>query len=241
MRRPMNKKIIYWVLAVSFIVLFLFWFVFFFQISRVRELSELNEKEKLNTLVLRKKMEELSKLKNEISNLENEKKKFEALFLKENEAVPLLRLLEKIAAETNCVIRISPFDISKIKFEKKAPSVPNDQSEDDLAALKQKNQGQASEEKNKQEDDLAPLKKYPAFSVEVEGAHGSTVSFLKKMENLPYFIRVLILDIAPMEKASQSSSSGSGVLQTSSQQKGGDQPSGDKNVKMSITLVVYAQ
>lgn len=235
MRLPTNKKIIYWVLAVSFIVLFFFWFVFFLQISRVRELSELNEKEKLNTLVLRKKMEELSKLKNEISDLGDEKKKFEALFIKENEAVPLLRLLEKIAAETNCVIKISPFDISKIKFEKAVKSENIQDGEEEIKKPKPQEVDQAKEQK----DDLAPLKKYPAFSVEAEGAYGSTVSFLKKMENLPYFIRVLILDIAPMEKASQSSSSGSGVLQTSSQQKGGDQPSGDKNVKMSITFVVY--
>lgn len=234
MRRPTNKKIIYWVLAVSFIVLFLFWFVFFFQIPRVRELSELNEKEKLNTLVLRRKMEELSKLKNEISDLESEKKKFEALFIRENEAVPLLRLLEKIAAETNCVIRINPLDISKIKFEKAAKSEKSQDAEEEIKKPKPQEVNQVKE----QQDDLAPLKKYPAFSVETEGTYGSAVSFLKKMENLPYFIRVLILDIAPMEKASQLSS-GSGVLQTSSQQKGGDQPSGDKNVKMSITFVVY--
>lgn len=195
----------------------------------------------MNALVLRQKMEELSKLRNEITDLEGEKKKFESFFLKENEAVPLLRLLEKIAAEAGCVIKINPVDINKIKFEKAAKSGKSEKSQDDEEDIKkQKSQGedQKKETETEKKDDLASVKKYPAFLVEAEGAYGSLVIFLRKMENLPYFIRVLVLDIAPGGETSQVTP-GSDILRADSRQESGSQPSGGRNIKMSITFVVY--
>src|SRR4030043_495584 len=131
---------------------------------------------------------------------------FSVLFL----AWIIFFFLEKIAGDTSCSIKIEPADISKVKFEK-VTQTKKVQEEDDLESIK--NKQQTPEEKKA--DELAPLKNLPTFSIEVTGHFASLVDFLEKLENIPYFVRPLIVDISSGKK-NEAGTSGGGVLATGS-------------------------
>ena len=233
-----NKKIIISLSATTFVVLMLAWLVIFLLGGKVKGDFENYQKEKLNSFVLEEKRDKILQLKRELPNLEEERNILDSMLIKKDEAVPFLRALEKVASDTSCQIKIEPADISKIKFEKKVSSVPKKQDEDELDATKKQNQGNAPEEKNKKEDDLAPLKNYPAFSVEVSGRFSATVDFLEKLENMKYFIQPLIVDISSEEKKSAAAGS-TGALPAGTPAPSGNENPDEKNIKMIMTFVVY--
>jgi hypothetical protein len=77
---------------------------------------------------------------------------------------------------------------------------------------------------------LSAFKDYPAFSVEVSGHFSSVVDFFEKLENMPYFVRPLIVDISLEEE--KGAPAGTPVFLEN------EIPDG-KNVKMKIVFVVY--
>lgn len=236
MLNKIGKKIAIAVSATLFVVLFSAWLVFFFLENRVKIAFENHQKEKLNSYVLEEKRNKLLKLKRDFPDLEREKNDLNSMLIKKDEAVPLLRILEKIASDTSCSIKIEPVDITKVKFEKVTKTTTKVQEDDDLGDTK--NKQKSAEEKKA--DELAPLKNLPAFSIEATGHFASLVDFLEKFENIPYFARPLIIDISSGKK-NETGTSGEGVLSAGSQTPASDQLVDEKNIKMNMTFVVYGE
>jgi hypothetical protein len=225
-----NKKIIAAVFAATLVVLASGWLVIFFLGNKMKASFEKYQKEKLNSFVLEEKRNKILKLERDLPDLEKEKNSLEEMLAKKDASLPFLRILEKVAGDSACLIKIEPAEISKIKFEKKVSGAPKKENDDEADAAKKQDQGQIPAEKNKKEDDLAPLKDYPAFSVEVSGHFSSVVDFFEKLENMPYFVRPLIVDISLEEE--KGAPAGTPVFLEN------EIPDG-KNVKMKIVFVVY--
>ena len=149
-----------------------------------------------------------------------------------------MRALEEAAANASCQIKVEPADISKIKFEKKAAGATKKPETDDLDTAQKDDQEKVPGEKNKKEDELASLKDYPAFSVEITGRFASIVDFFEKFENMPYFIRPLVVDISSGERNSSTAVS-AGALSAGNQISPENENSDEKNIKMKMTFVIY--
>lgn len=160
-------------------------------------MSEDYQKEKLNSFVIQEKKDRLVKLGSEIADIQKNTDELKAMFLGKDAALPLLKSLEAAAEQSSCEISIEPADISKIKFATASPSQKNetDTTNDDLTT--QKSQTASNAKPAQKPDELAPLKNYPAFSLTITGSYSSTVDFLNSMENLPYFVRPLKIDVIP--------------------------------------------
>ncbi len=236
-----NRKIFIFLIATIFVVLILCWGVVFLLGGKVKESFENYQKEKLNSFVLEEKRNKISKLKRDLPDLEREKTDLEKMLIKKDEALPLLRMLEKIAADTSCVLKIETADVSKIKFTntKKQPS----KSEENVDSEKteSKDEEATAKPKKKEPDELADLKNFPAFSIEATGHFSSLVDFLGKFENVPYFLRPLIVDFSPAGKSGSGANRGgnsSGAFGSTGSESASPE---EKNVTMRITFVVYAQ
>ncbi len=239
----MNKKIILTILFVAIVLIGLFWFVFFFQIPGIAGTAEAIQKEKLDSFVRKEKEDKLFKLKKELVGIEDQEKEMEGAFIPKNEAVPFFRALEKAAADASCQIKVQAADLNKVKFST-AKQTAGAGADDEETATKKQSTGSANQANQTGEaakaDELAKLKAYPAFNVEVVGSFASIMDFLKKMENLPYFARVLMFDLTPAEKTnSQAAAAGSGSLATAGGAPGNNPQVQEKSVKLSLLIIVY--
>jgi len=238
MREDPNKKIIIAVFATILVVSALFWAVIFQLGGKVKASFENYQKEKLNSLVLEEKRDKVLKLKRELPDLEKKKNSLNAMLMKKDAAVPFLRSLEKIAGEASCQIKIEPADINKIKFTKKAASAAPKKEDDELDTDKNKDETKLDGEKEKKEDSLAPLKSYPAFSIEVAGRFSGMVDFFQKLENMPYFVQPLVVDISSEVKKTAAAGS-VGTLSAGTAAVSEVENQEEKNIKMTMTFVVY--
>jgi len=237
MFKNIDKKMIIIGLALVFLILGLAWLILFWQSQKIRELSENYQKEKLNSFVLQEKRDRLAQLKKEIVNLEEGKSSLSAMFIKKDQALPLLEALERVAVTSYCQIVVDPADISKIKFQQTAPAPKN--TSDDETAAKPNNQTNDQSAKPKAPDEIAQLKNFPAFTLTVTGSYSGLVDFLSQMENLPYFIRPLTFDVIPVVK--NQSQPQSVVAQPAGDTGSGPLPENpeEKTVKATINIVIY--
>lgn len=243
MLKAPNKKIILAYSALAVIIITLTYLAFFWESKRVEKMSEDYQKEKLNSYVVQEKKNRLTKLNKEIEDLNKNTANLSAMFVDKNDSLSLLKNLENAAAASECEIAIQPTDLLKIKFASQV-NQPKKVSEEDATATAGQKSGDASDKPQKAKpDEMATLKNYPAFSVQVNGPYNSIVDFLSKMENLPYFIRSLIINAAPEDASKQTSSSaGSGTLAAPTipgQQLPAQKNEGSKNITMTIIIVVY--
>lgn len=246
-----DKKILGITSAACVVILLLAWIVFFRQAKDIRRVSENYQKEKLNSFVLQEKRNKLSQLKKEISNLEEKNSELHAIYIKKEEVLPFLKILESIAADTNCTIAVNPVDISKIKFEKAkktekpAPEKVEEKEAQEDEQEEDKTAGEKQSQPAEKKDDLAELKKHPAFTIDAIGSFPAIVAFLNKMENIPYFARVLILNAAAYDAKEKKQVGGGSLATAGAGQAVSEQPVspviGEKNVKMTLTVVIYAQ
>jgi hypothetical protein len=237
-----NKKIILAVLLSSVFVLGAAWFVFFVQIPKIKETADAIQKEKLDSFVRQQKSDKIYKLKKDLSDIESQKDEMDATFIKKNESVPFFRALEKIAEESGCQIKIGVADLAKVKFStvKKATPAVDEESDTETAPKAADSSGKAQADEAAKADDLAKLKNYPAFNIETTGSSSSVLSFLGKMENIPYFVRVLTLNLASEKAGSGAVSLGAGTLSAGGQTAQSNAQKDDKNVKMSLLVIVYS-
>ncbi|OGI26979.1 MAG: hypothetical protein A2359_04460 [Candidatus Moranbacteria bacterium RIFOXYB1_FULL_43_19] len=240
MQPKSDKKIIVAVLVTIFVVLILSWLVIFLLGSKTRDSFENFQKEKLNSFVLEEKRNKILKLKREFSDLEDERNSLDSMLIKKDMAVPFLRALEKVAGDTSCQIKIEPADINKIRFEKKVSSPAQKKEEDDSASADEKDEAKDSEAKNKKVDDLAPLRSFPTFSVEVTGRFSPMVDFFEKIENMSYFVHPLVIDISADDKKNTAAAN-AGALPTGIPALTGDENLEGKILKMTMTFVVYGE
>lgn len=234
----MNKKIIVAFSVTIFIVLASTWLVIFLLGSKMKDSFENYQKEKLNSFVLEEKRNKILELEGKLPDLKETRDSLDSMLIKKDVALPFLRAIENVASDASCQIKIEPADISKIKFENKVSSATKNQDEDVSDTAKKQDQEKAPEEKNKKEDDLAALKNYPAFSIEVTGRFSSMVDFFEKLENMPYFIRPLTVDISLAEKKS-AVAGGAGTLPAGTISSSENENPDEKDIKMTMTFVVY--
>jgi Tfp pilus assembly protein PilO len=234
-----KKNIILAIILSAIIISALVWLTFFYQIGKISKMSEDVQKEKLDFYVQQEKSDKLLKLKKELVDVEGRQKEMEAMLPDKDNVVPILRSLESIAAETSNSIKITSVNLNKIKIgqEKKVSAADKD---DDTTEKNADNQPESAKKQTKS-DDLAKLKDYPAFDMEITGTFPAIVDFTSKMENLPYFVRVLKLDAVPYVKPAKQVSANETVLPGSSVASGSDQLelAGSKGVKLSLLVVIY--
>jgi lipopolysaccharide export LptBFGC system permease protein LptF len=237
-----NKKILVACLILAVIIVALAYLAFFWETGKIEKMSEDYQKEKLNSYVVQEKKNRLTKLNKEIADLNKNVNNLSAMFVNKDDALPLLKNLENAAAASECKIVIQPADLSKIKFTSTA-NQPKQTSEEDDTTVKQKNSDASDSPKSAKPDEMATLKNYPAFSIQVTGTYASTIDYMSKMENLPYFIRPLTIDMAPEDISKRTgNTAGSGTLATPAnpgQQQPVQNELGSKNVTMTIIIVVY--
>jgi hypothetical protein len=237
-KKEEKKNIILTIVLLAMIILALTWFTFFYQVAKISKMSEDVQKEKLDSYVQQEKSDKIFKLKKELIDVEGRKKEMDAMLPDKDNVVPILRSLESIAAETSNSITVSAADLSKIKIgQTKKTSVAAES--DDTAKKSATDQSEGAKDQVKQ-DDLAKLKDYPAFNMEIIGTFPAVTDFIYKMENLPYFIRVITLDASPYEKPARRSSVDEGSSSENSVAAGSNEDKlGDKGVKLSLLVVIY--
>jgi len=233
-----RKKITLTVTLSLAVIAALFWFTLFFQKRLVVEMSEAVQREKLDSFVLKEKRDKISKLKKELADAESRKKEMENMLPGKDNVVPVLQSLEKIASETLSEIKVEAVDISKIKFSKTKKTAASQNDEEST-----KSQSAAPAKKTKEEqasqDELAKIKKFPAFSLTITGSYLSLVDFIDKMESLPYFIRVLTIDITSGDKEKKKPNTGGILPAASSDIANSNMENTGKETKMTLLVVVY--
>lgn len=230
-----DKKIFITISISTTVILAFLWFVFFFQGGRIKKSAEAYQKEKLNYYVLQEKKNKLLQLKKDMSDLEIQKERLETAFVKKDELVPIIRLLEKAAEDSSCAISIEPADLNKLKFEQTKKTQKKEVEAEEEDSAKKKDQAEESKK-----DELAALKNYPVFNISVSGSFPSLIDFLEKMENLPYFIRPLIIDAKEEDKKNNPSLSAAGASSAGGK-KEETPPEDIKRVEMNITIVIYGE
>ncbi|MDI6778075.1 MAG: hypothetical protein QMD77_02690 [Patescibacteria group bacterium] len=238
--KNINRKVIIAISFVSVLALGLVWLGFFLQIPKVKELSEAIQKEKLDSFVRQEKASKIFKLKKELADIEDQKMEMEAVFSEKNEAVPFLRVLEKAAGDASCQIKVEAADLSKVKFTQQKPSAKAADEEDEATGKKQNSAEKNKSDESAKTDEIAKLKIHPAFNVEASGSFSSVMDFLGKMENLPYFVRVLILDFSTGKTSGQSGTANAGTLAAGGQAASGNSENQGKNVKLNLLFIVYS-
>lgn len=235
-----KKQIAITVASLVLAVGLLGWFSFFYQIREIRKQSENIQREKLESLVWQEKRDKMLQLKSELSEIEAKKTEMEKMYVSQDNAVPLFQALEMAATLSGTEIRIESVDLSKIKLQKPTAAVSKTkESDDEELADKKDAKNQTSQNKSQEkEDDLAKLKKMLGLSVEVTGDYQSLVSFLQKMEGLPYFVQIVVLDISPTAKKGANTTA-TGTLSANQPNAGQLSENQDNNLKMALTVAIY--
>jgi len=162
--------------------------------------------------------------------------------LEKNEMVPFFRALEKVTSDASCQLKVEAADLNKVKLDQSKPK-PGSTATDEEEGVKKKpnseNKDQSGE--SAKADEISKLKVHPAFNLEVIGSFSSIMNFLEGMENLPYFVRILTLDLSAGKVNSQTGSSGTGVLSAGTQTASSDFQAQDKTVKFSLLVIIYSR
>lgn len=236
MLKKFDKRIF---LVIATAVLFaggLFWLAFFWQFGEIKTISDNIQKEQLDSSVRHERSQKILELGKELGDVEVQKKEMEAMLLDKNNAVPFLKKLEDVAAETNIVIKISVTDLSKMKSQTaKQPVVQPSDAESKSDIQKQDQAQKAAQPKVAPPDFSNQL----GFSIELTGEYQSLVDFLTKLENLPYFVRVYNFQIAPVVVKSQTTQTAGGGVAPASGNQSADASGENKNLKSTIVIGVY--
>jgi Tfp pilus assembly protein PilO len=234
-----RSKIVFTSAISAIVIAALTWFVFFYQTGLLAEMTDAVQKEKLDSFVKQEKSDKIFKLKKEFDEIDVQKKEMDGMLPAKDNMVPVLRFLEKISSDATCSIKVEAVDISKLKIGPVAKTTKKQaQDEEDDTKTKNSAASQKKTEDQAKQDDLAKVKKFPAFNLTVIGRYSALVDFLTKMENLPFFIRVLTIDVAPAEKEKQQQAA-AGTLASGGSAAGGEEGPGSKEVKMSLLVVIY--
>ena len=236
MVKKIDKKIIITIVAISIIVAFVGWFALFYETGKVKETAETIQKKKLESIVAQEKRDKIALLNKELVDMESFKGEMEKMLIGKDDAVPLLRSLEEMAAKTSNVIKIEAADLSKLKTSQKSS---NDLDEDAATKKMTREEQVAADvaaEKAKQEGS-GKIKDSLGFTIELSGTFPAAVDFIDGMENLPYFINVYNMDIATLAKEKKLVESG-GVLAAGSPSSDSGSPPENKNVKTTMLIIV---
>ncbi|OGI25746.1 MAG: hypothetical protein A3J76_00145 [Candidatus Moranbacteria bacterium RBG_13_45_13] len=235
-----KKKILMAVGGAALFVGFLGWFSFFWQIGSIGNKFEEIQRVKLESLVWQEKLKQVSMLKKELPQIEEQSGEIEKMFVSRDDAVSLFQALEKAAALSGTSVKVDSVDLAKLKIGKAKPAPKKVEEDENTKAAKDANSESAQAEKQSKESSTSvKLKNMLGLSIEVTGNYSSLVDFLKRMEGSPYFIQVLIIDAVPVVQKSQTGASQSGVLPQSGQPDQSSSPQEGTDLKMNLTVAVY--
>lgn len=238
MNRKTDKKIIITILFVLLFVATLGWFAFFYETKKVQNTADTIQKKKLESLVLQEKRDKIIKLKKDLKDIERYKNEMDKMLIKKEDAVIFLRSIEEIASSTSNSIAVEAVDLSKLKIGQSKKTADSGDKEAAKGLTKEQQAAadlEAQKEKQSQSDQM---KKKLGFTIELAGTYSSLVDFLDKMENLPYFISVYSMDLVNPSKSSQPTAAAGGVLSAGSTIPGQEAPTPDKNIKMTMLVIV---
>jgi HAMP domain-containing protein len=228
-----DKRILSLTIVAVLIAAGLIWLAAFWQLGKIREMSDNIQKEQLDHLVQEQRNKRILELKKELGDVGETKKDMDAFLIDKENAVPFLELLEGIARSTGNKINISVTDLAKMKSQLTPKNQVSKESDDEStdSAKKDTQKKNAANVKNEKQDFSNQL----GFLVDLTGEYRSLIDFLTKLENAPYFIRVYNFQIAQAEKK-QNSQTGT-INESQAPPEGGQADQNEENAK-NITTVL---
>jgi len=229
MIRKFDKKICLIVAAIIILAVGLIWLAFCWQFEKIKEFSENIQKEQLNSLVKQERSQKVLELGKELFGIEARGKELKDMLVDKENAVPFLKLLEDIAIGTGNSIKISVFDLTKMKLQASKKPVETSDAESAKDIQKESQAQKAAKAKEKTPDFSNQL----GFSVELLGGYGGFLDFLTKLENLPYFVRVYSFQADPVAKGQASQAADASTDQANPAN------AGNQSIKSTIIIGVY--
>ncbi|MCX6766721.1 MAG: hypothetical protein NT170_02990 [Candidatus Moranbacteria bacterium] len=215
----------------------LIWLAFFLQLGKIREMSDNIQKEQLDSLIRQERSQKILEMGKELGDVEKNKNDMRVMLVDKDNAVPFLKTLEAIAAETGNEIKISVTDLSKMKSQSAQAPVAQESDASSAKDIQQEDQAQKAAQAKAGKPDFS---NQLGFSIELSGKYGSLIDFFTKLENMPYFAQVYNFQIAPVAKSQTVQAAGSEVASTSPPTAGPAGAEGEnKNIKSTLTIGVY--
>lgn len=222
-----NKKIIIIVSAAALAAGALVWLAVFRQLEDIKRSSDDIQKEQLDSMVRQQRSQKIFELGKELGDVKKDREEMKAMLVGKEDAVPFLKILESIAAETGNTIKISVTDLSKIKPRAaKKPVVQESEAESTKDPQKEEQAPKNTQPQNVKPDFSGQL----GFSVEITGNFRSLVDFLTKLENIPYFARVYSFQSALTAKSQALQSAQGGAAQPAPE---------SKEIKTTLVISIY--
>jgi len=199
MLKILDKKIFLLLLAVLALSGFLIWLAFFWQMGKIKKISDDIQKEQLDYLVRQERKQKIIELGKELEDIAVREKEIKTMFIDKENAVPLLKLVEDSAYNTGNQIKIDVADLSKIAAQvaKKTPTHDENEDEDLKKSVSKDSQ---AKKKSSSQSSKPDFSNQLGFSIEIVGDFRSFVDFLTKFENMSYFVKVYNFNIIPVAK-----------------------------------------
>lgn len=230
MLKKIDKKICLAVGTAVFLAGGLIWLAVFWQLGKIREMSDNIQKEQLDSLVREERSRKILEAGKEFESVGENQERMGKMFVDRDDAVPFLRTIENIAALTGNGIKISVIDLNKMKSQSAKKTVKAEPDDESEANQKKENQAQKGTNSQGGKQDFS---NQLGFLIELTGRYGSFVDFLTKLENAPYLVKVYKLQITPVVKTSPASAGGTGEAMVSP--AGGD----GRDVNAILTIGAY--
>ncbi len=226
MLKSLDKKAFLLLLAVIALSGFLIWLAFFWQMEKIKKISDDIQKEQLDYLVRQERKQKVVELGKELGDISAREKEMKAMFIDKENAVPFLELVENSAYSTGNQIKINVADLSKVAVQAVKKTLSQNENEDE-DSKKSASKNTQSKEKSSSQSSKPDFSNQLGFSIEITGDFGSFVDFLTKLENMPYFVKVYNFQITPAAKDQVA------------QQPENQPDEANKNLKAALVVGVY--
>lgn len=226
MEKIIDKKTGVAIAVILVVIAGLVWLAMFWQFGKIKTLADDIQKEQLDSFVREERSKKILELGRELGDVARRGADMRLMLIEKENAVPFLKALEVIAAETGNSIAIGVVDLSKIKsLTQKKPAVSETEIESKKDIQKEEQAKKTTQSAGQKQDFSNQL----GFSLEITGRYRNFVDFLTKLENLPYFVRIYSFDMNPAAKNQTGQPAGSAPVP----------PEDEKNIKSTIIIGVY--
>lgn len=173
-----NQKIIVTIIAYAILVVVLFYFIILPLVSKIGEIKDQIQEGNLNQEMLREKLAELPKIKQQYDALE-EHRSLEDVLLDKNNPVALIEKLEKVAQESNNKIKISA---QNLESEKKVSNIKSKKVLEETLVSK------------------LPSTEYLQMQISLTGFYNNIINFINKLEGTIYYFDIIGIKIRQSEE-----------------------------------------
>ncbi|HOW60485.1 MAG TPA: type II secretion system protein GspM [Candidatus Moranbacteria bacterium] len=213
-----NQKIIIAISAYAILVVFLFYFVILPLVSKIEETKDQIQEGNLNQEMLREKLTELPKIKQQYDALE-EHRSLEDVLLDKNNPVALIEKLEKIAQESNNKIKISA---QNSQPEKKSSNTKSIKVAEETLISK------------------LPSTEYLQMQVSLTGFYNNIINFINKLEGTIYYFDIVGIKIRQSEENTNYNSSPFNQSSPADSKKTAEEPK-EKVLEAILDIVFYTK